>query len=263
MTLEDCPDLRLERQGAVAVLSIHRPEKLNALNAAVIAQLHRAFLKLKHDAAARAIVLTGAGEKAFVAGADIKELAAQSPAEMLRTSAEGQQAFLEIERLGKPVIAAINGYALGGGLELAMSCTFRTAAENAKVGLPEVTLGILPGYAGTQRLVRLVGKGKALEMMLSGDAISASEAHRLGLVNHVFPAAELLPKTLEIAQKLATRAPLAIAAILEAGNAALDRSLQDGGRLESELFCRLAATSDTQEGLRAFLEKRPAQFKGE
>lgn len=263
MTFPDCPDLLLSRQGAVAVVTIHRPEKLNALNASVIAQLHRAFLALKHDPETRAVVLTGAGEKAFVAGADIKELAAQSPASMLETSTSGQQAFLEIERLGKPVIAAINGYALGGGLEVAMSCTFRTASESAKLGLPEVTLGILPGYAGTQRLVRLVGKGKAMEMMLTGDPINAQEAFRLGLVNHVFPAAELLPSTLAIAQKLASRAPLAVAAILEAGNAALDRSLQDGGRLESELFCRLAATKDTQEGLRAFLEKRPAVFKGE
>lgn len=263
MTLTDCPDLKLERRGAVAIVTISRPEKLNALNAAVIGQLHRAFLLLKHDPESRAVVLTGAGEKAFVAGADIKELAAQTPAQMLATSTHGQQAFLEIERLGKPVIAAINGYALGGGLEVAMSCTFRTASDNAKLGLPEVTLGILPGYAGTQRLVRLVGKGKAMELMLTGDPISAAEAHRLGLVNHVFPATELLEKTIVIAEKLAARAPLAIAAILEAGNAALDHSLADGGRLESELFCRLAATQDTQEGLRAFLEKRPAVFKGE
>ncbi len=263
MTATDCPDLKIEIDGGVAVVTVNRPDKLNALNAAVIDQLGRCFAALKDDAAVRAVVLTGAGEKAFVAGADIKELAAQDPNQMLATSQQGQRVFASIESLGKPVLAAINGFALGGGLELAMACTMRMASETAKLGLPEVTLGILPGYAGTQRLVRLVGKGKAIEMMLVGEPIVAAEAHRLGLVNHVYSQSDLLAKTREIAQKLSQRAPLAVAAILEAGNAAIDNTLADGSMLESELFCRLAATKDTQEGLRAFIEKRPARFQGQ
>lgn len=247
----------------VAIVTVNRPEKLNALNAQVIDELGRCFASLGEDREIGAVVLTGSGEKAFVAGADIKELAAQSPQQMLGTSTLGQRVFLSIERLGIPVIAAINGYALGGGLELAMGCPLRTASENAKLGLPEITLGILPGYAGTQRLVRLVGRAKALEMMLTGEPIGAAEAQRLGLVNQVFPAAELLPKTLELARKLATKAPLAVRAILRAVNEGTEQPLARGGALEAELFSELAGTQDTQEGLRAFLEKRPARFKGE
>lgn len=261
--MSDYQTLNVTLDGKVAIVTVNRPEKLNALNAQVIDELGRCFAALAENREIGAIVLTGSGEKAFVAGADIKELAAQSPSQMLATSATGQRVFLSIERLGIPVIAAVNGYALGGGLELAMACTLRTASENAKLGLPEITLGILPGYAGTQRLVRLVGRGKALEMMLTGEPIGAQDALRLGLVNHVFPAAELQPKTLELARKLASRAPLAARAILRAVNEGTEQPLARGSQLEAELFSELAGTQDTQEGLRAFLEKRQAQFKGQ
>jgi enoyl-CoA hydratase len=263
---EDFADLRVSRDGAVASVVIHRPEKLNALNAAVIDQLDRCFRALGADPAVRAIVLTGAGEKAFVAGADIKELsdvAQRDPAAMEAVSRSGQEVFARIEGLRKIVIAAIPGFALGGGLELAMACHLRVASSKARLGLPEITLGILPGYGGTQRLPRLVGRGRALEMMLGGEPLAADAALAAGLVDIVVAPEELLPRANELAARFASRAPLAAAAILEAVIAGNERSLDDGCRLESSLFARLAATRDTQEGLAAFLAKRPPVWRGE
>ena len=255
--------VRVGVDGAVAVVIIDRQDKLNALNGAVMCELAEAFERLKEDDDVRAVVLTGAGSKAFVAGADIGELEKNSPLEGAQTSAFGQLVFQRIERLGKPVIAAINGFALGGGLELAMACTFRTASEKARVGLPEITLGIIPGYGGTQRLPRLVGRGRALEMMLTGDMIDAAEAHRIGLVNHVFAPDALLDETRAIAAKLADRAPIATRFILEAVDRGTEQPLDDAQRAEATMFGLIASTRDTREGLRAFLEKRKPDFQGE
>ncbi len=254
--------LKVEVADGVALVTVNRPEKLNALNTALVRQLGECFAALKRDAAVRVVVLTGAGEKAFVAGADIAELSALAPIDGGRTSAAGQATFTAIERLGKPVIAAINGYALGGGLELAMACTLRTAAKTAKLGLPEITLGIIPGYGGTQRLPRLVGLGRANELMLRGAPISADEAWRIGLVNHVFEPAELLPKTLELAKDLATRAPIATRFILDAANSGGDLGLDQGQAHEAALFGWIMSTADTKEGLKAFVEKRKPQWRG-
>lgn len=257
------PDLRIETADRIATLTIHRPEKLNALNGAVIEQLHGAFERLRADAAVGCVVVQGAGDKAFVAGADIRELAMKSPAEMQTASARGQQVFLAIEQLGKPVIASIQGFALGGGLELAMACHLRIASNKAKLGLPEITLGILPGYGGTQRLVRLAGKAKAIEMMLTGEPIAAEEALRVGLVHQVCEPEQLAAKTRELAEKLASRAPIAVRFILQAVNEGADQPLPQGLALEAELFGTIAATADTKEGLKAFLEKRKPAFRGQ
>src|SRR5438477_9463167 len=199
--------LVLERDGAIAAITINRPKVLNALNAQTLDELRRAVLDLQRDAAIRVVILTGAGEKSFVAGADINELAVQTPAGGREHALTGQHAFDVIENLGKPVIAAINGYALGGGCELAMACTLRLAADTAKIGQPEIALGLIPGYAGTQRLPRLVGKGRALEIILTGTPITAEEALRIGLVNRVYPAAEVMAESKKLAQQLATAAP--------------------------------------------------------
>lgn len=255
--------IQVEVSDGVAVVTISRPEKLNALNADVMKALDECVASLKDDAGTRCVVLTGAGEKAFVAGADIGELAAKSSLQAEKVAADGQKIFLSIERLGKPVIAAINGFALGGGMELALACTFRTASKNAKLGLPEITLGIIPGYGGTQRLPRLVGRGQALEMILTGGMMDASEAHRIGLVNHVYEPEDLLEETLSIARKLAAQAPISTRFILEAVNRGTDLSLSDGCALEATLFGLIASSSDTKEGLTAFLEKRKAEFTGE
>lgn len=255
-------NLELQNNDGVCVITLNRPSKLNALNDALIAELRAAIDGLKDDASVGAVVITGAGEKAFVAGADIAELAENSPTQGAATSRRGQACFDAIETLGKPVIAAINGFALGGGLELAMACTFRTASSKARMGLPEITLGIMPGYGGTQRLARLVGQGRAAEMMLTGDPIDAAEAHRIGLVNHVYEPEELLPQTLKIATKLATRAPIAARFILDALVRGADLSLEAGQHTEATLFGLIASTHDTQEGLKAFVEKRKPDFKG-
>src|ERR1051326_5266323 len=207
-----------ERDGAVAIVTINRPRVLNALNSATLDELRRAMLELQGDAAIRVIVLTGAGEKAFVAGADINELAVQKPAGGREHALIGQHVLDLVENLGKPVIAAINGYALGGGCELAMACTLRIAADTAKLGLPEVTLGLLPGYAGTQRLARLVGKGKAMELVLTGTPVGAEEAARIGLVNRVVAAGELMASVRTLAAQLAGQAPIAVRYILNAIN---------------------------------------------
>jgi enoyl-CoA hydratase len=254
--------LLVERDGAVAVVTINRPKVLNALNTQTINELERMMLDLRNDDGIKAIVLTGAGDKSFVAGADINELAVLSPAEGQRHGRRGQSVFDLIEDLGKPVIAAINGFALGGGCELAMACTLRFAADTARFGQPEINLGIIPGYAGSQRLPRLVGKGRALEMLLTGDMVPASRAYEIGLVNRVVPAADLLAEARKFAATLAAKAPIATRYILEAVNHGMQLPLADAQFLEGSLFGLVASTEDMKEGTKAFLEKRQASWRG-
>jgi enoyl-CoA hydratase len=246
----------------VALITVNRPDKLNALSSAVIADLDQAAGEIASDAGIRAAIITGAGAKAFVAGADINELAALTPAEARAYALRGQQVFRKIETLGKPVVAAVNGFALGGGLELAMACTVRFASDNAKMGQPEVKLGIIPGYGGTQRLPRLVGRGRALELLLSGETMAAEEAHRIGLVNAVVPQAELLNHCRAWLDKVLANAPLALALVQEAVDVGLSSGLEEGLRFEAAAFGVSAATEDRREGTRAFLEKRRAVFAG-
>ena len=255
-------NLLVDRDGAVGVVTINRPKVLNALNSQTIRELRQAMEELQQDAAIRAIVLTGAGDKSFVAGADINELAALSPVEGKEHARTGQAVLDFIEQLGKPVVAAINGFALGGGCELAMACTMRIAADTARLGQPEINLGIMPGYAGSQRLPRLVGKGIALEILLTGDMISATRAHEIGLVNRVVPAAELMIAAKKLAAALASKAPVAARYIIEAVNHGFEMSQSDAQFLEATLFGLVAATEDMKEGTRAFLEKRQAEWKG-
>ncbi len=254
--------IRYESAGSVATVTINRPEKLNALSHAVIGDLAQAAEEIAGDPNIRAAILTGAGEKAFVAGADISEIAAFSPLEARTFALRGQQVFRRWESLGKPVVAAVNGYALGGGLELAMACTVRFASENAKLGQPEVKLGIIPGYGGTQRLPRLVGRGRALELLLSGEPVSAAEALRIGLVNAVVPQPELMNHSRAWLDKVLANAPVALAMTMEAVDAGLNMGLEEGLRFEAAAFGVCAATEDRREGTRAFLEKRRAVFAG-
>jgi enoyl-CoA hydratase len=254
--------LLVERDGAVAVVTINRPKVLNALNSQTIGELSRAMHDLQQDGAVRAIVITGAGEKSFVAGADINELAILSPPEGQLHARKGQAVFDQIEHLGKPVIAAINGFALGGGCELAMACTVRIAADNARLGQPEINLGIIPGYAGTQRLPRLVGKGLALEILLAGDMITASRAYEIGLVNKVVPGGELMAEAKKFAHALAGKAPLATRYIIEAVNHGFEMSVADAQFLEASLFGLVASSDDMKEGTKAFLEKRSPSWRG-
>ena len=247
----------------VAVVTVDRPDKLNALNAAVIDELGRCLAGLGDDPEVRAVILTGSGEKAFVAGADIGELADLSAAAAERLAARGQALMDRIENLGKPVIAAVNGFALGGGLELAMACSFRYAADTARLGLPETGLGLIPGYGGTQRLPRLVGRGPALEMILTGEMIDAPAALALGLVNRVVPAAELMDAARAAAARIAGRSPLALRAALQAVAGGLDADQAAGCRLEAALFGVCGASQDAREGCAAFLEKRKPAFRGE
>jgi enoyl-CoA hydratase len=255
-------NLLLERDGAIAIVTVNRPKVLNALNAQTLDELRRAMLDLQHDDSARAVVVTGAGEKSFIAGADINELAVQTPTSGREHALTGQHVLDLIENLGKPVIAAINGYALGGGCELAMACTLRLAADTAKIGQPEINLGIIPGYAGTQRLSRLVGKGKAMELILTGAPISALEAERIGLVNRVVPAADLMNDAKALAGELAKHAPIAMRYIINAINTGLEMPFAEGCVFEATLFGLVASTDDMREGTNAFLEKRKAEFKG-
>ena len=254
--------LLYEKRNGIAHVTINRPDKLNALNQKVMQELQECFQDIEKDNEVRVVILTGAGERAFVGGADINELAVQTPVEGKETSVRGQEILDFIEHLGKPVIAAINGFALGGGCELAMACTLRIASENARLGQPEVKLGLIPGYAGTQRLPRLVGKGRALEMLLSGDPISASEAYGMGLVNQVVPAQDLIATAEKLAQKITANAPLAVKFALEAVNHGLEMTEAEGQFLEATLFGLCCTTADMKEGTRAFLEKRPAKFTG-
>jgi len=254
--------LVLERDGAIATIAISRPKVLNALNSQTIDELRRAVLDLQRDAAIRVVILTGAGEKSFVAGADINELALQTPTGGREHALKGQHVFDLIENLGKPVIAAVNGYALGGGCELAMACTLRIAADTAKLGQPEISLGLMPGYAGTQRLPRLVGKGRAMEMMLTGAPVGAEEALRIGLVNRVVPAADLMMETKKLAAQLAASAPIAMRYIINAVNKGMEMPFAEACQYEATLFGLVSSTDDMREGTKAFLEKRKATFTG-
>jgi enoyl-CoA hydratase len=259
MTFEN---LKFDRVDGVAVITFNRPKVLNALNAQTLTELSAAIAACKDDPGVRVVVLTGEGEKAFVAGADINELAVQTPVQGKQTAARGQQILDSIEQLGKPVIAAINGFALGGGCELAMACTIRIAADTARLGQPEINLGIIPGYGGSQRLPRLVGRGVALEILLTGEMVSAQRAYEIGLVNRLVPAAELMAETMKIANTLASKAPLAVRYILEAVHQGLEGPLAAGQFIETALFGTIAASEDMKEGTRAFLEKRKAVWQG-
>ena len=254
--------LNVEHDGHLATLTINRPDKLNALNREVINQLSDCFQELNNDSNIRVIIITGAGEKAFVAGADIAEFANYSVEEGKRLSANGHDKLFDlVENLNTPVIAAVNGFALGGGLELAMSCHIRVASENVRMGLPEVSLGVIPGYGGTQRLAQLVGKGKAMEMITTAQMIKADEAYRLGLVNHVVEQAALLDKCREVAAFMLKNSPIAIAYAMKAVNAGF-RDGVNGYEKEIELFGEAFGTEDFKEGTQAFIEKRKAVFKG-
>jgi enoyl-CoA hydratase len=255
-------NLLLERADGIAVVTVNRPKVLNALNTQTLDELRRCVLALKFDEAVRCVILTGAGEKSFIAGADINELAVQSPTGGRDHAMVGQHVLDLIEQMGKPVIAAINGYALGGGCELAMACTLRLAADTARLGQPEINLGIIPGYAGSQRLARLVGRGRALEILLTGDPLTAQEAYRLGLVNRVVPAPELMVEARKLATALASKAPVAVRYIIDAVNKGLQMPFAEAQAYEATLFGLVASTEDMREGTRAFLEKRKAAFKG-
>jgi enoyl-CoA hydratase len=255
-------NVKVEVRDSIAIMTIDRPKVLNALNAQTVAEIGEAFEQVRNDDAVRAVILTGGGEKAFVAGADINELATMNPITGKETAERGQRIFTAIERFPKPVIAAVNGFALGGGCELALACHIRIASDKAQLGLPEVTLGIIPGYGGTQRMARLLGKGKALELICTGDRIPADEAERIGLVNKVVPADQLMASAEEMARKMASRGPLAIRAAIEAVTIGSDMPQDAGLVLEATLFGLLASTSDMKEGMGAFLEKHQAKFTG-
>jgi enoyl-CoA hydratase/carnithine racemase len=261
-SLDTLENLLIERDGPIAIVTVNRPKVLNALNSQTMDELRRAMLSFRHDDSVRAVVITGAGEKGFIAGADINELAVQSPTSGRDHAMRGQHVLDLIENLGKPVIAAINGYALGGGCELAMACTIRIAADTAKIGQPEINLGLIPGYAGSQRLPRLIGAGRALELLLTGEQITAAEAHRLGLVNRVVPAANLPAEARTLAAALAAKAPIAVRYIIDSVHKGLQMSFGDAQVFEATLFGLVASTEDMREGTRAFLEKRKPEFKG-
>jgi enoyl-CoA hydratase len=254
--------LLLDVKDQIARITFNRPNVLNALNRKTIEELGDILNAVRADAAVRVIVLTGAGEKAFVAGADINELARQTPVNGKEFSLFGQEIIHRLETMGKPSIAAINGFALGGGCEMALACTIRIASRNAKLGQPEVKLGILPGYGGSQRLARLCGKGAAHELILTGEMISAEEALRIGLVNRVVEPAEILPTAEAIAKKIIANAPLAVQYAMEAVEHGMEMPQEEGLFLEATLFGLCCATEDMREGTRAFLEKRPAKFQG-
>src|SRR6476659_4688784 len=255
-------NILFEKKNSIAYVTVNRPKVLNALNMATMEELRTAFHEIKNDSGVRVVILTGAGEKAFIAGADIGELAKHDAVSGKEYTHRGQSVLNLIENLGKPVIACINGFALGGGCEIAMACTMRLASENAKLGQPEVKLGLIPGYVGTQRLPRLVGTGLAMQILLTGEMITAQEAHRIGLVNEVVPAASLIPRAEEIAQKIIGMAPLAIQYCMEAVNQGMNMTLPEGLFLEATLFGMCCATDDKKEGTTAFLEKRAANFQG-
>jgi len=255
-------NLLVETRDAVAVVTINRPDKLNALNDRTVEELDAAFTALGADADVRGVILTGSGEKAFVAGADIAELSTQSPVDGKERSIRGQKVLDRIEDLGKPVIAAINGFALGGGCELAMACHVRIASENARLGTPEVKLGIMCGYAGSQRLPRIVGKGRALEMLLTGEMVDAQEALRIGLVNRVVPREKLMAEAEALLRKMLANGPVSLRFTIEAVNSGLELPLAEAQYLEATLFGLICTTDDMKEGTKAFLEKRPAKFTG-
>ena len=255
-------NLVIEREPRVAILTIQRPNRLNALDARTLDELQNAFLLFQKDDEIHCAILTGAGEKAFVAGADIGELALDTPDAARHRALRGQAVFDLIEGLGKPVIAAVNGFALGGGCELAMACTLRLAADSARFGQPEINLGLIPGFAGTQRLVRLVGKSKAMEMILTGAAITAQEALACGLINRVVPASDLMMEARALAAELASKPPVALRYAMDAINRGAEMPFAEACQLEASLFGLIAATEDRREGTAAFLEKRTPIFNG-
>jgi enoyl-CoA hydratase/carnithine racemase len=255
-------NLVYEKKGGIAYVTLNRPKVLNALNRRTWEELRAVFEDARDDAEVRGVILTGAGDKAFIAGADISELAHVTAVEAQASSSYGQGVLDLIENLGKPVIAAVNGFALGGGCETAMACTLRVASERAKFGQPEVTLGLIPGGGGTQRLPRLVGKGRALQLILSGATITAQEAYRIGLVNEVVPAAELITRAEAILKQIFANAPVAVKFSLEAVNRGLETGQAEGLALEASLFGLCAGTDDKKEGTQAFLGKRAPQFQG-
>jgi enoyl-CoA hydratase len=256
-------NILVAKENSIATITINRPTKLNALNTVTIQELHQAFEELEKNYETRVVILTGSGEKAFVAGADIAEFADFSVEEGVQLAAQGQDILFNfVENLKIPVIAAVNGFALGGGLELAMACHFRIASDNAKMGLPEVSLGVIPGYGGTQRLPQLIGKGRAMEMIMTAGMITADEAYRNGLVNHVVPQAELLEFCNGIAQKIMRNSPLAISKAIKAINANY-KDGENGFETEIKSFGKCFGTEDFKEGTTAFLEKRKAVFTGE
>jgi enoyl-CoA hydratase len=259
MTYEN---LLYEKRDGIAFITFNRPKVLNALNRKTVEELRDALLDARDDTSVRVLILTGAGEKSFVAGADISELAQRTAVDGKDFALFGQSVVHLLETIGKPSICAINGFALGGGCEVAMCCSIRLASKNARIGQPEVKLGIIPGYGGTQRLSRLCGKGAAHELCLSGEMISAEEAQRIGLVNHVYEPAELLPSAEALAKKIIANAPLAVKYTMEAIERGLEMPQEEGLFLEASLFGLACATEDMREGTKAFLEKRPASFKG-
>jgi enoyl-CoA hydratase len=254
--------LKVESEDRIRILTVHRPDKLNALNAEVMAALDAALEAARTDEAVGVVVVTGSGEKSFIAGADIGELSKLSPLEGREHARRGQAVVAKLESLGKPVIAAVNGYALGGGCELALACTIRIASENARFGQPEVKLGIIPGYGGSQRLARVVGEGRAMQLCLTAEQIDAAEAYRIGLVNKVVPAGQALAAAKDMAKAILSNGPVACRYVLEAVRRGLEMPLSEGLVFEATLFGLCAATSDMKEGMTAFLEKRPARFTG-
>lgn len=254
-------NLTVDLADRIATITVNRPDKLNALNDATIAELGVALDAAIADDTVGAVILTGAG-RAFVAGADISELASQSPLEAQARARAGQAVFRKFETSPKPTIAAVNGFSLGGGCELAMACHLRIASETAKFGQPEAKLGIVPGFGGSQRLPRMIGRGAALKLLLTGDMITATEAHRLGLADEVVPADQLMARVRTLAATMLANGPLALAGCIDAVNRGLDTSLDEGCRIESDLFGLLSATADMREGMQAFLDKRPATFTG-
>src|SRR5712671_4112068 len=251
-----------EKKGAIAYVTLNRPKVLNALNKTALADLRAAFEDARDDSSLHGVILTGAGDKSFIAGADINEVATDTPVQAEEKTRRGQHLMDLIENLGKPVVAAINGFALGGGCEAALACTIRLAAETAKFGLPEVKLGIMPGYGGTQRLPRLVGKGVAFHLILTGGMIGAQEAYRIGLVNEVVKPTELIGRAEAILKQIAANAPLSVKYALHAVNNGVETSLSEGLLLEASLVAICTSTEDKKEGTSAFLEKRPAKFQG-
>ncbi len=253
--------LRDDRDG-IAFVNINRPDKLNALNDATIGELQHCFDAITEDESVRAVIVSGTGDKAFIAGADIGELADTTPLTARPLAMKGQRLMSTIEATPKPVVAAINGFAFGGGCELALACHMRFAADSAVMGLPEVTLGIIPGYGGTQRLPRIIGKGRAMELILTAGRVDAAEAHRIGLVNKVFPAADLLAATEKTVRKMMSYGPVAVRMAIDAVNHGSEMPLEDGLNYEATFFGLLASTDDVREGMQAFLEKRAPAFQG-
>ncbi|HDJ23859.1 MAG TPA: enoyl-CoA hydratase [Candidatus Aminicenantes bacterium] len=256
-------NILVKEEKNIGWIVVNRPEKLNSLNAQTIKELYSGFLSFREKQEVKIIILTGAGDKAFIAGADISELVNLDYNKGKDYALEGQELTKLIENYPKPVIAAVNGYALGGGTEMALACHLRIASEQAKFGQPEVKLGLIPGFGGTQRLARLIGKGKAMELILSGRLISAEEAFQVGLVNRVVPHQELSTVVVQLAEEIIANAPYALQLAIRAINQGLDKSLEDGLLLEAELFGKSCATEDSQEGTKAFLEKRKPNFKGQ